>query len=178
MTDRRVRTALLVPAGMLAGHVLSAVIAHALGLELRGLPHGTVEILGTVALPLAIVAAVRTLGDPRRPVRPGVQRFAVWQVGVYLALFATEQILHGGGLGAVAHEPALWLGVAGQLAGALVASLCSALLTQLHAAIHPRATRHTAPATPVWRAAASPQVRSRVIDSVIRRRGPPTARVC
>lgn len=170
MRRRSPITALLVPSGLLAGHAVSAAITHSLGLAPRALPHPVIELLGSIAIPLAAIAAFRLFTTA-----PGFSgtRLAVYQACSYAALVGGHAVTHGGGLEDLVHDPVIGIGIAGQLLGALLLSLLTTTVIEFHGRRpHARLRRPiTSLCSPHHDA--STLARTRVVDAVIRRRGPP-----
>lgn len=173
MPRRSAITALLVPSGLLAGHAISAAGTHTLGFAPGGLPHPVVELLGAVAVPLAALFMVGVVTSARPLTAFSSTRLAAYQTSSYTALVGGQAWLHGIGLDGLAHDPVVWIGIAGQLIGALLLSLLTTSFLRLHRRQPHRTSRQPIAVVRSWRHRASTPVPARVVDAVIRRRGPP-----
>jgi hypothetical protein len=170
---------LLVPGGFVAGHELGYAGASALGSPAAAAGgHGYLLTLLLVGAPFAFAAAARHLLAALRDELPPVRwsTLAAAQVALFIAVELAEHVHAGLSVGETLSQPAVLLGLAGQLA---VAGAVAAILhTSGRAAVALAASRrrrvvHPAP-RPAWRPArllvAEPAI---VPVSSLSRRGPP-----
>ncbi|HUH08522.1 MAG TPA: hypothetical protein VML96_12055 [Egibacteraceae bacterium] len=132
-------TILVVPAGVVLGHLAAYGLAHphaaARDEALAGHGHFTQLALAAVVLGLvgAGWAAVR---DRRgRPVDLNWRRLAAWQLIGFAGLEVGERVIGGLGAAAAAGEPALWIGLAAQLPSAALVAIAVRAFPMLAAAV-------------------------------------------
>lgn len=120
MSDRRLLTALIVPAGVLVGHAVVPLLFHSHGALSHPAfhSHGLQPVLIAAAALAGFVGLARSVlsGDTSGPVRFG--QLAGWQTAAYAGL---ELLELSGNFGVLAGQPTLWLGLVVQLVLAAIA---------------------------------------------------------
>lgn len=132
----RLVTALLAPAGVVAAHALAYSAAHGWEHERQAMltGHGPLAVLAAVALPLLFVALVVVVVTGPAGARPGVRQQATTHLAVFAAVDYAERVAGVASLASLVHDPAVWIGVAAQVATAMLVLLLVRATDQLVAA--------------------------------------------
>jgi hypothetical protein len=169
----RVTLALMMPAGVLAGHALGYGVA---GPHAGHDHHGYLPAAGAAAAVLALAALFAAAAGPGR----GHIRLS-HLVAAQAAAFATQEVIEhaaaGHGAAAVLESPAVWLGLAAQVATALCAALVVASASAAGAvllAARPADAARALPA-PTWLPPAADPFPAGVVLLAAGPRGPPGA---
>jgi hypothetical protein len=168
---------LLVPGGFVAGHELGYLGASGLGSAPRaGGGHGYLAVAALVALPFALAALARAflagLWSQLPPVR--LSTLAAGQLALFLAVELAEHAALGVHPVATLSQPAVLLGLAGQLAVAGALYLIVRSTHEVGAAVATATRRATRPvARPAWRPAVERFAVATAPVSAVTTRGPP-----
>jgi hypothetical protein len=175
---RRLWSILVVPFGLVAGHVLGYRLALLIGSDPAAAGgHGHLTAIWVATVPLSVAVVVRAvIGGLRAELAP--VRFvplAGAQIGAYVAMELVEHAAAGISLAESVRDPSLALGIVAQVAVAW-------LLWRVVRSVHEIAARFTrdreamATSSPrVWRPVPLLRGAARVTSGSISQRGPPLA---
>lgn len=125
MFTSRLVTALLAPAGVVAAHALAYSAAHGWEHERQAMltGHGPLAMLAAVSLPLLFVALVVVVVTGPAGRRPGLRQQAATHLAVFVVVEYAERVAEVASLTSLVHDPAVWIGAAGQVTTAMLVLL-------------------------------------------------------